>query len=126
MSGGRLNYQNDILCSDLFGYSIYGPDYGLSDQKNKDVAKRAANEDPFKDAELSEIVWDVFCILHSWDWYMSGDTCESDFREDVEYFKKKWLGRKPAERQKDVIDATIERAREQIYKQLCIEEPKSE
>ena len=69
---------------------------------------------PLEDKELSELVYDVFCLLHSYDWYISGDTGEEDYRNDVKYFKDKWLKRSSNYRVKDEIDKTLAEAKEEL------------
>ncbi len=95
MSGGRWQYLQDSLCSEMFPYWC---DYGESGHKYSQAA-RSAN--PMCDREISELVWDVLCLIHSCDWMRSGDTDEDTYREDVKWFKKKWLKRTNA----DVINA---------------------
>ena len=67
---------------------------------------------------MSELVWDVFCVLHSFDWYKSADTCEEGYREDVERFKKKWLKGISEDRVKEMISRELETARSELEKAL--------
>ena len=72
MSGGRFDYQDEYAKCAIFGCS------------DKPV-------DVFKDREISEIVWDVFRLIHAYDWYASGDTSEGSWNKAVKDFKNKWF-----------------------------------
>ena len=114
MSGGRFNYENDYLCSGIF--NIYC-DYGEDGFK---CSKEARKRNPLEDKMISELVFDVFCLLHSYDWYASGDTSEKTYQEDIKYFKDKWL-KKPADKLiKDEIDKDIAELKEELYKTLGV------
>jgi len=54
----------------------------------------------FKDRELDNLVQDLAKLFHDREWYLSGDTCEGDWRESRDAFKAKWFTR--AGRQKRV------------------------
>ena len=62
MSGGYFGYRDTSLKSDIFGYS----------DKPDNV---------FEDREISELVWDIFDLIHDYDWYKSGDTCKENYLE---------------------------------------------
>lgn len=122
MSGGRWNYGQCNL-----GYEMYpGCDvcYGLGDGKYgtySESVKLARKLDPMEDKMLSELVYDILCLIYSADWYKSGDTGEESYRKDIKYFKQKWL--KPAG--KDLIKSEIEKAttalRNELMYNLCYE-----
>lgn len=118
MSGGRWNYANDHVAGDIYQY-LY-PDYG---KKGFEQAKAARRLNPLEDKMLSELVWDVFCLLHSCDWYLSCDTCEETYREDIKYFKQKWFGKKgvPLATMKAIVDEELTVQREELYKAFGIE-----
>ena len=119
MSGGRWGYRNDYLCNDMFCESA---DYGFERRKHyKYRVIRARVTDPMEDKELSELVYDVFCLIHSADWYQSSDTCEETYRADVEYFKNKWLKTTAKQRAKREIDKAIEQAKDELYKTFGVE-----
>lgn len=118
MSGGRWDYMQIRLAEEIYGWDMnchYGDD-GFKQ------SKKAARKDPLEDAELSELVWDVFIVLHSYDWYASGDNCEETYRADVQRFKDKWMKKTQKERVKRQVDRELELARESLYKSLGIEE----
>lgn len=118
MSGGHWGYLNDNLANVIFNWRLC-PDYG---KDGFSQAKQAARMNPLEDNELSELLWDMLCLLHSYDWYVRGDTSEERYLEDAKYFKNKWLRVTPTQRRKSIIDKAIERAREDIYKSLEIEQ----
>ena len=61
------------------------------------------------DEEINELYHDLFCggdfsvrgyggLAQSLDFWISGDTCEEDYREAAARFKKKWFHRTPKQR----------------------------
>lgn len=117
MSGGVWNYANDTLAGDIFGWGL-DVDYGLNREEHKIFAMQARKADPLEDKELSELVFDVFCLLHSYDWYTSADTGEATYRADVKAFKDKWLKRSGQQRIKDEIEKTLSEANNSLYRDL--------
>lgn len=115
MSGGRFNYQNDYLCYDIFNVSC---NYG---ERGFKCSKEARKINPLEDKMISEIVFDVFCLLHSYDWYASSDTSEKTYREDIKYFKDKWFKKSPDMLVKEEIDKSITELKEELYKTLDVE-----
>lgn len=101
MSGGRWNYKDSSLKDDIFGY-----------------AEKPTNV--FEDREISDLVWDVFDLLHDFDWYQSGDTGEDTWLKAKNAFKKKWFETSRRDRLKKIIDETAEEFREEIYKTIGI------
>ena len=84
MSGGYFNYRNGALCEEIFSQSAH---YGLSKSKSQ----KARQENPLQDRDISELVFDVLCLLHSFDYWQSSDICEETYRNDVKLFKEKWF-----------------------------------
>lgn len=117
MSGGHFDYKNDYLCDEIFGYDL-SPEYNLEGAKK--LSRTAAKKNPFEDRVISELVFDVFCLMHSYDWFISGDTNESIYCEDVEYFKEKWLDCDNKELSKRIADESLEDCRDEMYKALGI------
>lgn len=117
MSGGAYDYVNDRACTEIFGWMMH-PNYGEDGFSKANIARKI---NPFEDKQLSELCWDMFCLLHSLDWYKSADTCEETYRKDVEYFKKKWLFRGTAKIQKDEIDKSVEELRAELYTELLLD-----
>lgn len=112
MSGGRFDYRNDQLCNEIFDYTVY-PEYGAAGFKQSRVARTM---NPLEDKIISELVFDVFCLLHSFDYYKSGDTGEETYQEDVKRFKEKWLKPMRGKRAREIVDQEIEELRKELYK----------
>lgn len=119
MSGGRWNYNQCNLGYDMFpGCDVC---YGLGDdEKSKygnytENVKLARKLNPMEDRQLSELVFDVLCLIYSADWYKSGDTCEDTYREDVKFFKEKWLNMKPDESVKEEIVKCLIELKDELY-----------
>lgn len=96
MSGGRFDYIDSRCKSEIFGW----------DDRCRNV---------FEDREISELIFDVFDLIHAYDWYASGDTGEDSWLTAKDAFKKKWLKRDNG-RVKRIIDNAIDEAREELYK----------
>ena len=96
MSGGRFEYLDSQCKDEIFGWA----------DKPRNV---------FEDREISELIWDVFDLIHEFDWYASCDTCESDYLEAKAKFKQKWLKHDEARVQR-IVDDAIDQVREELYK----------
>lgn len=68
------------------------------------------------DPEISALVYDVFCLLHSYDWAESGDTYMDAYQKDVEIFKSQWFKKARKDRIKEMIDISTEKLKEDLYK----------
>ena len=119
MSGGRWNYNQCDLGYEMFpGCDVC---YGIgNDERNKyrnysGNVKLARKLNPMEDKQISELVFDVLCLIYSADWYKSGDTGEDDYREDVKYFKGKWLKEKPIDLVKDEIEKSVIELKDELY-----------
>lgn len=113
MSGGHWEYKNDSACSEIFDWEL-NPVYGIGEKSQKRYSAIARQLDPLEDIELSDLVYDVFCLLHSYDWYASGDNCREVFLADAEAFKKKWLKSDRSDRLKGYIDAAVSDLRKKL------------
>jgi hypothetical protein len=122
MSGGHFNYNNDRACSEIFGWRV-SADYGTEGFKQSKIARRM---NPLEDLVISELVFDVFCLLHSYDWYVSGDNCEETYREDVKRFKEKWLKSLSNSHLKEIVNDETSRLRDELYKAFNIESEDTE
>lgn len=114
MSGGHFEYQERRLCSELFGFQLW-PDYGEDGRKHSGEARKL---NPLEDKEFSEMVYDMLCVIHSFDYYKSGDTDEEQYREDLEFFKRKWMGKSDQQRTREEIDKSISELKDELYKTL--------
>lgn len=118
MSGGLWNYENDHAARAIFGWNMdvdYGDD-GFSQ------SKYARRNNPLGDKMISELVWDVFCLLHSYDWYIEGDTSKETYLEDLKRFKNKWLKVSEKELLQREIDKTLVEARRDLMLSFGLEE----
>ena len=97
MSGGRFDYKDQYLRDEIFGW-------------------RDAWCNVFEDREISELVWDVLELVHDFDWYDSGDTCEDTWLKKKAAFKEKWLLNEGSDRVKRIIDDTIQEVKVELYK----------
>ena len=115
MSGGYWNYYNDTLASEILGYHI-SADLGLDSAKHSNYFKAVIRENPLDDPEISALVFDVFCLLHSYDWAVSGDTDMERYREDVSIFKERWLKKSRTDQIREIVDISTEKLKEELYR----------
>lgn len=108
MSGGRWNYMQSTLASEVFHWCL-SVDYG---EDGRAQSKSARKLNPMGDHDISEIVWDVLCLLQSRDWNLSGDTCDETYLADVKAFKEKWFKRTNADVLASYKDDLMEYAKE--------------
>ena len=79
MSGGHFNYANNSLQDQIFPLSWTG--------------KRDPQDNPFRDLEISDLVFDVFGLIHDLDYFESADYGEGTYRKHLTEFKDKWFGK---------------------------------
>lgn len=125
MSGGRWNYNQCNLGYEMFpGCDVC---YGIgNDERNKyrnysGNVKLARKLNPMEDKQISELVFDVLCLIYSADWYKSSDIGEDYYREDIKAFKEKWLNVKPDDSVKAEIDKSIQELKEELYVSFGVE-----
>lgn len=102
MSGGHFDYIDQRAKNEIFGYF---------DEEKENV---------FEDREITELVWDVFNLIHDFDWYQSGDTCKETYLLKKAEFKKKWLAKHP-KKVKEIIDLAIAEAKQELYETYGVE-----
>lgn len=102
MSGGRFDYLDRSLKSEIFGWT---------DEPSN----------VFEDREISELVWDVLDLIHDYDWYSSGDTCKETYLKAKAEFKKKWMSNRGV-RVKRIVDEAIRRTKEELYETFVLKE----
>ena len=68
------------------------------------------------DPEILALAYDVFCLLHSYEWAESGDTDMDAYQKDVEIFKSQWFQKARKDRIKEMIDISTEKLKEDLYK----------
>ena len=105
MSGGHFEYADQRAKNEIFGY--------LGDEQKENV---------FEDEEISELVWDVFQLIHDFDWYKSGDTCEETYLEKKSAFKKKWFKSDRKVRLKGYVDDRLKEVRDELYRLMVVED----
>ena len=118
MSGGYLSNTNDRLAGELFGALPY-PSYG---EQGADLSATARRVDPLEDKLLSELVWDVLCVLDAYDYYKSGDIGEDGYREDICRFKAKWLKPFKKDQIRKIVDEELEATKRELYMTFGLEE----
>ena len=95
MSGGRFDYQDQYLRSEIFGY------------RDKPI-------NVFEDREISELIWDVLNLIHDYDLYASCDTDKTDYLKTKQNFKHKWFG--PSDKRiKHTIDEALDEVKKELY-----------
>ena len=118
MSGGYFEYLDQKLAREMFGWNIdicYG-------EKGFSKVNKAGAINPLEDREISKLTWDLLCLIYSFDYYISGDTREETYLEDLKYFKDKWLKPGRKETAKRLIDEECDELKKELYKELGISE----
>lgn len=126
MSGGYWNFTNDVLAHEILGgyFDVCcGLDGELHDRYLKDVIRK----NPLEDPEISGLAYDLFCLLHSYDWAVSGDTDMEDYQADVISFKKRWFKKTRKAVIQEMIDICTDNLKEDLYRAFgCMPENQSE
>ena len=96
MSGGSHNYISYTLSSCL---NIPTGHYSDIKPDNTGINyKRVIKSNPMHDIELSLLMYDISCLLHSLEWCDSSDIGDETYMKDVKAFKDKGIGRAPTAR----------------------------
>ena len=114
MNGGCWNYMNDSTANEILGYHIY-VGYGMDSERHEKNYRMVVRENPLGDPEISALVYDVFCLRHSYDWAESGDTDFDGYKKDVAIFKDRWCKRARVDRIKEMIDISTKKLKEELY-----------
>ena len=114
MSGGAFEYLQSQLAAELFGWDA-DCTYG---KRGHEWSKNARKINPMKNKEVSELVWDALCLIHSLDWFKSGDNCEETYEEDLKWFKDKWLGGRSAADSIEAYKQDIRDFADEIIKEI--------
>lgn len=117
MSGGYLESHHNSLCYILFD-DLYLMRYGEHVKASRDARKH----NPLDDKIISELVYDVLCLLHSFDYYRCADISEEKYQMDVAAFKHKWLRSYSKQEMKSVIDDEIDAVKNELYRTYGIAE----
>lgn len=102
MSGGRFNYADSNLKTEIFGWSD-------------------SFSNVFEDVEISELVWDILDLIHAYDWYASDDTGRKDYLTAKAAFKKKWMSNRGV-RVRRIVDEAIKRTKNELYETFGLDE----
>ena len=96
----------------MSGGKFYGADTAA-----RDTIFQYSNEpiNVFEDEVISELVWDVFDLIQSLDYYKSYDMSKEAYLKDKAAFKKKWLGKSKGSAARKIVDASIEDLRQELY-----------
>jgi hypothetical protein len=121
MSGGCWNYMNDSAASEILGYHIY-VGYGLDSDRHEKNYKQVIRDNPLGDPEISALVYDLFCLLHSYDWAESGDTDMDAYQKEVEIFKSRWFKTARIDRIKEIINISTETLKNELYQAFGCEQ----
>ena len=105
MSGGRFNYINDTCQNEIFGYFY-------DDERLPNI---------FEDREITELIYDVFNLIHEYDWYASGDTGKDTWLGQKKAFKQKWLNNRGV-RVKRIVDDAIADCKAELYETYGLED----
>lgn len=95
MSGGSLNYLSDKIEDELFDCNVDVDYINICDDVD---GRKARKMNPMHDRELSELMFDVACLLHALEWYKDCDIGEKTYIDCVNKFKKKWMNRTKKDR----------------------------
>ncbi len=69
-----------------------------------------------EDREIQDLLKDVSELLHSREWFDSGDTGYESYKDELTKFKKKWFGDDKAREQRliEYIDTELEKSRQKL------------
>lgn len=119
MSGGHFDYIENTAANSLFNYCVSIPRYvdgGEYAKDYKDNLTAAIRIDPMEDADISALLFDMLYLIHSCDFYKSGDTGPDQYREDLNWFRKKWFKTSRDERLREYVDVILGDARDKCYR----------
>lgn len=118
MSGGTWNHANDRLGQDIFGWHISFQEC-IGSQAYHDELMKVIKSNVLEDVELTVLVFDVICLLHTYDYTFAGDYSDETLKKEVEVFKKKWLKRTRKDQIKEMIDLFTEKMKKDLYESFC-------
>lgn len=126
MSGGEIGRNLYWLKENIFDNGYYiETKCGFIGTNNKDYRKSiilARKRNAFNDKVVGELIYDVFNLLHSLDYYTAGDVCEEDYEQDLANFKNKWLKSLKKPYVKEIVQEYVE----DLKKMLMIEDQDQE
>lgn len=113
------DYKTDTCCREIFGWGMYPT---TKEDEANEMRKLARLTDPLEDKIISELVYDVFCLLQSYDKYKSGDIGEDTYYNHTAEFKRKWLKPTRGKRAKEIVDDEINALQAKLYRAFSVEE----
>lgn len=119
MSGGYWDDRDRALATDIFGYHI-DTGCGLDGDRHDENMRIVIKDNRLGDPEISALAFDIFCLLHSFDYAKSGDSDQEDYREDVAAFKKRWLNTAGTEQIRHMIDICITNLWKDLYETFSV------
>ena len=125
MSGGYWDYRDRSLATDIFGYHI-DTSCGLAGEKHDENMRIVIKDNRLGDPEISAIAFELFCLLYSYDYAESGDSCRDDYRKDAEAFKQRWLKTSRTKQVQRMIDICTENLRQELYETFLVGAPKKD
>ena len=87
---GTWSHLADDIAYELFGGSTYPSHSYLS----TNMLSQIVDSDPMGDHEVSEMVFDVLCLLNAKDYHDAGDIGDSTYSNELSCFRAKWLDRR--------------------------------
>lgn len=125
MSGGYWDYRDRSLATDIFGYHI-DTACGLAGEKHDENMRIVIKDNKLGDPEISAIAFDLFCLLYSYDYAESGDSCREDYLKDAEAFKQRWLKTSRTKQVQRMINICTENLRQELYEAFSVGAPKKD
>lgn len=120
MSGGHWGYNNDHLAQNIFGWNISCREM-IGSKEYQEELKHIVRGNVLKDFELSMLVFDVLCLLHTYDYVYAGDYGDEELEQQVTAFKKKWLKTPRKTQIRETIDACIGCLKDDLYASFLID-----
>lgn len=117
MSGGHFEHIHTDICNRIFDWQLnVTADFTSKTQRRSALKARRLN--PLEDVELSEMLYDLCCILKAYDWYVSGDTSIENYTQAKDYFKNKWFGKSQKERLELQCEKALDQLRVDMYQMV--------
>lgn len=123
MSGGYWDFRDSALASEVFGYHV-DICYGLDSEKHDRNMGIVIRDNKLGDPEVSAIAYDLFCLLHSYDYAESGDSNHAKYHKDVEAFKNRWLKTPRKKQIQQMIDICTDNLKQDLYEAFSVDLPK--
>lgn len=90
--------------------------YSLDGKEHDRYLKDAIHGNALANPEITGLVYDLFCLLHSYDWAESGDTDIDAYQKDMAAFKKRCFKKTRTAQIKEMIDICTDNLKEDLYR----------